>query len=74
MQTITLYKFKRADGGTTVSPTKPNCEYTEMHRLIADEGKALTKDGVDLYPCVDTETVDGWYEVDAPEEDEPEGE
>lgn len=69
MQTIILYKFKRADGGTTVSTSKPDGDYTEMYRLVADEGKALTKDGVDLYPCVDTDTVDGWYEVDAPEED-----
>lgn len=69
MQTITLYKYQRADGGTTVSTSKPNCDYTEMYRLVADEGKALTKDGVGLYPCVDTDTVDGWYEVDAPEED-----
>jgi hypothetical protein len=69
MQTITLYKYQRADGGTTISPVKPECEYTEMYRLVADEGKALTKDGVDLFPCVDTDTVDGWYEVDAPEED-----
>lgn len=68
MQIINLYKYQRADGGTTVSPVKPEGEYTEMYRLFADEGKALTKDGVDLYPCVDTETVDGWYEVDAPEE------
>ena len=70
MQTITLYKYQRADGGTTISPVKPNCEYTEMYRLVADEGKALTKDGENLYPCVDTDTVDGWYEVEEVTQDE----
>ena len=68
MQTITLYKYTRADGGVTVSPIKPDCEYTEMYRLIADEGKVLTQDGVDTTTCVDVVSVEGWYEVDAPDE------
>ena len=68
MQTITLYKYQRADGGTTISPVKPDCDYTEMYRIVADEGKALTQDGENLTACVDTETTEGWYEVDAPEE------
>lgn len=70
MQTITLYKYTREDGGVTVSPVKPDCEYTEKYRLIADESKALTQDGVDLYSCVDVASVDGWYEVDAPDDEE----
>lgn len=68
MQTIILYKYIRADGGVTVSPIKPDCEYTEMYRLVADEGKVLTQDGVDTTTCVDVESVEGWYEVDAPDE------
>lgn len=67
MQTITLYKYKRADGGVTISPIKPDVEYTEMVRLVADEGKVLTKDGDNSTTCVDTDTADGWYEVDAHE-------
>jgi hypothetical protein len=67
MQIIKLYKYTRADGGTTVSPNEPNTEYTEMLRLIADEGKALTKDGKEFTPCVDVDRADGWYEVDEPE-------
>lgn len=66
MQIITLYKYQRADGGVSVSPVKPEGEYTEMYRLVADEGKALTKDGENLTTCVDTDTADGWYEVDDP--------
>lgn len=69
MQTITLYKYTREDGGVTVSPIKPEGECTEMYRLIADEGKALTKDGENFTACTDTDTADGWYEVDAPEEE-----
>ncbi len=72
MTTKTLYKFKRGDGGVTVSPIKPDAEYTEMVRLIADEGKALTRDGKDLRPVVDTHDPAGWYEVDAPEAAEEE--
>lgn len=72
MDIITLYKYTREDGGVTTSPVRPNCEYAEMCRLIADEGRALTQDGEILYQCIDTESVDGWYEVDAPEEENKE--
>lgn len=71
MQRITLYKTARENGGVTVSPLKPadGITYTEGVRLIADEGKALTKDGVNLTNCVDTETAEGWAEVDAVDEE-----
>ncbi len=68
MEIKTLYKFIRPDGGTTVSTVKPDGEYTEKFRLIADEGKMLTMDGTTLYGCTDVESVEGWYEVDAPKE------
>lgn len=69
MRTINLYKYKREDGGTTVSPIKPDCETTEMVRLVADEGKVLTKDnGENVYKIIDTNTADGWQEIDAPKE------
>ena len=73
MQTVTLYKYQRADGGTTISPVKPDCEYTEMVRLVADEGKVLTRDGENFTSCIDTDTAEGWYEVDDPDP-EPEEE
>lgn len=66
MTTITLYKYKRPDGGITVSPKEPECEYTLMYRLVADEGKLLTKDDTNATPCVDVESVEGWYEIDEP--------
>ena len=63
MQKIILYKYVRDDGGVTVSPIKPECEYTEMTRLVADEGKLLSN-GVIETSCADVETVEGWYEID----------
>ena len=66
MQTIALYKYRREDGGVTVSPIKPDVEYTEMYRLVADEGKVLTN-GETLTTCADVESADGWSEIDVPE-------
>lgn len=64
MKIIPLYKYIRLDGGITVSPVKPDVEYTEMFRLIADDGKELLKDDFRTY-CVDVESTDGWEEVEA---------
>lgn len=62
MQIKPLYRYVRHDGGVTVSPNKPDCEYTEMYRLIADEGMILQK-GDELTPCVDTDSTEGWEEI-----------
>lgn len=67
MQTITLYRYTRPDGGISVSPIKPNVEYTEMVRLVADEGKALT-DGTNTTICIDVSSAEGWTEIDAPKD------
>jgi hypothetical protein len=63
MQKITLYKYARADGGITVSPNKPEGDYTILYRLIADEGKVLTN-GETTTPCTDTDNVNKWREVE----------
>lgn len=68
MQTVILYRYSRPDGGITTSPVKPNGDYTEMYRLVADEGKALTNDGVNFTSCIDVASADGWYEVTASED------
>ena len=65
MQTVTLYRYKRADGGYSVSPNRPEGEYETRVRLIADEGKALT-DGNVVTECADAMSADGWWEIDAP--------
>ena len=62
MQTIKLYRYNRPDGGVTVSPVMPDCEYTEMFRLVADEGYALTNGEV-YTSCVDTEDPTAWSEI-----------
>lgn len=67
MQTITLYRYTRPDGGISVSPIKPNIEYTEMVRLIADEGKILT-DGTNTTTCIDVSSTEGWTEIDVPKD------
>lgn len=62
MQKITLYRFIRPEGGVTVSPVKPKGEYTELYRLVADEGMVLT-DGENFTTCTDTDNPDVWSEV-----------
>lgn len=64
MQTIPLYRYIRPDGGVTVSPVKPDAEYAEMFRLVADEGHVLTN-GEDTTTCVDTDKPSLWSEVQA---------
>lgn len=39
-------------------------------RLTADEGMALTTDGEALCHCVEADSAESWYEVDAPVEPE----
>jgi hypothetical protein len=73
MEVITLYRYEREPGKITVSPIKPNAEYTEMYRLIADEGKILT-DGEIETGCIDVHSTEGWTEIDAPEEETEETE
>jgi hypothetical protein len=68
MKVIPLYKFIRPDGGVTVSPIKPEGEYSEMFRLVADEGMIL-KNGEVETTCTDVLSADGWEEVEAPEDD-----
>lgn len=63
-----IYKHIRSDGGMTVTPNCPEGEYTELFRIIADEGKAVTKDGVNLYSVIDTDSAEGYYETDMPVE------
>lgn len=50
--------------------TLGNGEIVNKIRIYADKGKAVTNNGIDLYGCVDVDSIDGWYEVDAPIEDE----
>lgn len=67
MRFIKLYRYVRPDGGVSISPKIPlDSPYTRFTRIIADEEKALTKDGVKIAYSVDVESADGWYEIDDP--------
>ena len=61
-----LYRYQREDGGLTISLVKPNRIYTELVRIIADEGKLVTKDGINKYTVVDASDSNGWYEIENP--------
>ena len=65
MKETILYKYRRDDGGTTVSPVKPDSDYETLLRIEADEGYILT-DGKSMTFCADVESADGWSEVEAP--------
>lgn len=58
-----LYRYRRADGKVVDSPIKPEGEYTARVRMIASEGKVLTKDEKTFYPMKDDDSTEGWYEV-----------
>ena len=70
MQIKELYRYLREDGGTNISLNKPECEYTTLFRIIADEGKFITKDGENFCFVIDTNEKDVWYEVELPKEEE----
>ena len=63
MSIIPLYRYTRPDGGVTVSPIKPDAEYTELCRLVADEGMAITN-GVIITDCIDVDSADGWIDCE----------
>lgn len=67
MEIITLYRYSRQNGGTTVSPNKPDVEFTNLYRLVAGGGKILSN-GVEQVFCTDTETPDQWIEIDYTED------
>ena len=67
METITLYRVT-TDGKTVVTPNKPESYDSTLYRLVAADGKELVKDGVRT-PCIDTDSVDGWVEEDAQEDE-----
>ena len=63
MQKITLYRYYRPDGGVTVSTAKPDTDYTELYRLVADEGMTLTN-GETCAISIDTDSPSSWTEIE----------
>ena len=71
MRTVNLYKYVETNGIVVTSHARNEEDTPDSYRLIADEGKIL-KNGEILTYCVDTNTTDGWEEIDdttAPEEE-----
>lgn len=62
MQKFVLYRYTRPDGGVTTSPVKPDVDYTELYRLVADENMTLTNGEVTA-SCTDTDNPDAWTEI-----------
>lgn len=71
-----IYRIRREDGGITITPKRPEEPGYEVAgvRLIADDGKALTKDGIEFYSVKDVESDEGYYEVDIQIEESEEAE
>ena len=69
MQTIPLYRYIRSENGVTVSTNKPDVEYIEMSRLVADEDMAIT-DGARVTTCADVlkSDTDKWADCEIPPE------
>ena len=65
MKRVNLYRYIRQDGGVTISPNVPNCEYDEMIRLVSDADKILSN-GEKTALCIDTTNEDEWHEIDLP--------
>jgi hypothetical protein len=68
MQTLPLYRYPSEDY-IVDSPEKPDVEYIERARLVADQGKGLTKDDINKFTIIDVDLDDvlNWREIDAPE-------
>ena len=60
----TLYRYEREAGRITVSTEQPECEHTKLLRLIADDGKMLTRDDENYFVVIDVKTAKGWREVE----------
>ena len=68
MQIEEYYRYANGNGGTDVSMTRPSGErpFTTIYRLVADDGKMLTADGIDRYCAVEIyllEDAEQWEEV-----------
>ncbi len=66
MQRITLYRYTREDGGTTVDLRIPEREYTVLFRLIAEDGMMLVHPEYGSTPSVDTAAPESWSETAYP--------
>ena len=69
MTVKTVYRYSGANG-EVVSPVELPMAHSTLSRLIADSGKMITNDGESLFSVLDTDSLEGYYEVDAPAEEQ----
>ena len=62
MQIKPLYKYSRTDGGTTITSIQPDVAYTQLYRLVAEDGGEITN-GEITTTCIDVESYEGWYDT-----------
>lgn len=70
MQIVNLYRYEEPHGIVVTPIQRSETDVPHAYRLIADDGKQLAKNGTDLTGCIDTDSAEGWYEVDDPGEPE----
>ena len=61
-----IYTYYGTNGSVTTPIRLPQVtSYTVLYQLVADEGKNLTKDGVNFFVSkqVHLDEIDEWYEV-----------
>ena len=59
MQVLPLYKYENTLGQTVISPREPMAtSYTTLYRIVAEDGKMLTKDDINVTPVVDTYSIE----------------
>lgn len=70
MKIIQLYRIIESTGATTISPREPESGeyYLDRFRVIADENKVLRRNGAIYGPMTDTDTNEGWEEIDQPKQ------
>lgn len=73
MTKVNLYRYVEEIGEVIITPNKrKRTDKAALYRLIADDGKLLIKDGYEPTPCIDTEDITGWGEIDDPTHEESE--
>lgn len=70
MQILSLYRYENHLGQLVISPREPIVtSYATLYRIIAEDGKMLTKDDINVTPVVDTYSTEEWREIDWKEEE-----
>lgn len=67
MRVKKMFKYVGSNGVVVTDVDLP-MEKVIVNRLIADDGKLITNDETTYHSVIDVENIEGFYEVDAPDE------